>query len=119
MEENGIRMTFPAMFEETVRKFGENNAYGFAGEEPRSYKSVKNEILALMAFLEKNGIGSGDKVAILSSNMPNWSVTFFSITFMKAVAVPVLPDFSNSEVANILDHSGAKAIFISTNSLCS
>jgi long-chain acyl-CoA synthetase len=37
---------------------------------------------------------------------------------MGAVIVPVLPDFSQTEVANILDHSGAKALFIS-NSLLS
>ena len=37
MEENGIRLTFPAMFSETLRKFGKHAAYAFAGEEPKSY----------------------------------------------------------------------------------
>ena len=32
----------------------------------------------------------GDKVAILSSNMPNWGIAYFAVTFMGAVAVPVL-----------------------------
>jgi long-chain acyl-CoA synthetase len=70
-----------------------------------------------MAMLEKNGICPGDKVAILSSNMPNWGIAFFAVTFMGAVAVPVLPDFSNTEVCNVLEHSEAKAIFISTSLL--
>jgi long-chain acyl-CoA synthetase len=117
MEENGIRLTFPAMFEETLRKFGKCNAYAFVGEEPKKYETVNKEILALIAFLEKNGICPGDKVAILSSNMPNWGVTFFSITFMGAVVVPILPDFSATEVGNVLDHSGAKALFISSSLL--
>ena len=117
MEENSIRLTFPAMFNETLRKFGKHNAYAFVGEEPKSYETVSKDIRALIAFLEKNGIGPGDKVAILSTNMPNWGVTYFSITFMGAVAVPVLPDFSNKEVSNVLEHSGAKAIFISTSLL--
>ena len=117
MEKNKVKMTFPAMFSETVRKFGKSNAYAFVGEEPKSYEMVNREILALIAFLEKNGICPGDKVAILSTNMPNWGVTFFSITFMKAVIVPILPDFSNKEVANVLDHSEAKAIFISRSLL--
>ena len=117
MEENSIRMTFPAMFSETLRKFGKCNAYAFVGEEPKSYDTVSMEINALIAFMEKNGICPGDKVAILSSNMPNWGVTFFSITFMGVVAVPILPDFSNTEVANVLQHSGAKAIFISSSLL--
>jgi long-chain acyl-CoA synthetase len=117
MEEMSTRLTFPAMFNETLRKFGKNNAYAFVGEEPLSYERVDNDIKALTAFLEKIGIGPGDKVAILSNNMPNWGVAFFSITFMGAVAVPVLPDFSNTEVSNVLEHSGAKAAFISSSLL--
>ena len=117
MEENGIRLTFPGMFNETLRKFGKRNAYAFVGEEPKTYEKVNQEVQALIAFLEKNGVCPGDKVAILSLNMPNWGVAYFSITFIGAVAVPILPDFSNTEVANILEHSGAKAIFISTSLL--
>ena len=117
IEENNIRLTFPAMFSETLRKFGSCNAYAFVGEEPKSYETVYRESRALIAFLEKNGICPGDKVAILSSNMPNWGVAFYAVTFMGAVAVPILPDFSNTEVGNILEHSGTKAIFISTSLL--
>ena len=117
MEENGIRLTFPAMFDETLRKFGNHNAYAFVGEEAKTYETVNKEIRSLIAFLEKNRICPGDKVAILSLNMPNWGIAFFSITFMGAVAVPILPDFSNTEVANVIEHSGAKAIFISASLL--
>jgi long-chain acyl-CoA synthetase len=118
MEKDDIRLTFPAMFNETLRKFGKHSAYAFVGEEPKTYETVNKEILALIAFLEKKGICPGDKVAILSLNMPNWAVAYFSITFMGAVVVPILPDFSSTEVANIIEHSGAKALFIS-NSLLS
>jgi long-chain acyl-CoA synthetase len=117
MEENSNRLTFPSMFSETLRKFGKCGAYSFVGEDLKSYETVSREIHSLMAMLEKNGICQGDKVAILSSNMPNWGIAFFAVTFMGAVAVPVLPDFSNTEVGNVLEHSGAKAIFISTSLL--
>jgi long-chain acyl-CoA synthetase len=118
MDKNDTKLTFPGMFSETLRKFGKSNAYAFVGEQPRTYETVDKEIKALISFLEKNGICPGDKVAILSLNMPNWGVAFFSVTFMGAVIVPVLPDFSPTEVANILEHSGAKLLFIS-NSLLS
>src|SRR5450759_1410913 len=118
MDKTDIRLTFPGMFAETLTKFGKHNAYAFVGEEPKSYETVNKEIRALMAFEEKIGICPGDKVAILSLNMPNWGVAYFSLTFMGAVVVPILPDFSGIEVANILEHSGAKALFIS-NSLLS
>jgi long-chain acyl-CoA synthetase len=118
MNETVLTLTFPGLFKETLEKFGQRNAYAFVGEAPKTYESAYREIKSVMAFLEKTGIRKGDKVAILSLNMPNWAVAYFSITFMGAVVVPVLPDFSVTEVANILDHSGAKALFIS-NSLLS
>jgi len=118
MEENRISLTFPGMFNETLRKFGKHNAYAYVGEEPKTYETIDKEIRALIAFLEKIGICPGDKVAILSLNMPNWGVAYFSITFMGAVVVPILPDFSSTEIANVLEHSGTKAIFVS-NSLLS
>ena len=36
---------------------------------------------------------------------------------MGALIVPILPDFSPTEVGNVLEHSGAKAIFISSSLL--
>ena len=51
------------------------------------------------------GIGAGDKVAILSQNMPNYLVALFSTMAFGRVAVPILPDSSENEVTNILNHS--------------
>jgi long-chain acyl-CoA synthetase len=117
MENSVIKLTFPAMFKETLKKYGKRGAFAFVGEEPKSYEKLYSEILSLTAFLERNGIVPGDKVAILSTNMPNWGATYFAVTFMGAVAVPILPDFSNTEVGNVLEHSGAKVIFISSSLL--
>jgi len=110
-------LTFPSMFDETLRKFGKHNAYSFVGESPVTFEAANKQIQSVIAFLEKNGIEPGDKVAILSTNMPNWGITYFAVTFMGAIAVPVLPDFSNTEVGNVLEHSDAKAIFISNSLL--
>jgi long-chain acyl-CoA synthetase len=117
MEENVVELTFPSKFNETLIKYGKSNAYAFVGEEPKSFEQVDKEIKAVIAFLEKNEIRPGDKVAILSSNMPNWGVVYFAITFMGAVAVPILPDFSATEVSNVIEHSGAKVLFIASQLL--
>lgn len=106
-------MTFPAVFNETQRKFGTRDAYAFAGEQAMTWNMVHDEVRSVMTFLEKNGVIPGDRIAILSVNMPNWAVTYFGITFMGAIAVPVLPDFSAKEIGNVLEHSGSKMIFVS------
>ena len=112
MIEGNKEMTLPSVFNETVSRFGTHNAYSFVGEQPITFNQANFQIKALMAFLEKNGINSGDKVAILSQSMPNWGLAYFSITFIGAVAIPVLPDFSATETQNVLEHSEAKAIFV-------
>ncbi len=108
------KLTFPAFFTKTVENFGDHNAMAFVGEQPKTYTQLEEQIHALMALLEKMQIKPGDRVAILSTNMPNWGVTYFAVTFLGAVVVPLLPDFTTSEIENILEHSEAKAIFVSS-----
>jgi len=117
MKAEKSKLTLPALFSQTLERTPESSAYAFAGEEPISYKAAQRQILALIAFLEKKGIKPGDRVAILSANMPNWAIAYFSVTFMGAVIVPILPDFSATEVVNVFEHSGTKAVFISGNLL--
>ncbi|MBI9034828.1 MAG: AMP-binding protein [Bacteroidales bacterium] len=108
-----VKLTFPAFFANTLEKHGNSNAMAFVGEEPKTYKEIDQQIHALIALFEKMQIVPGDRVAILSSNIPNWGITYFAVTFMGAVVVPLLPDFSTVEIENILEHSEAKAIFVS------
>ena len=108
-----IKLTFPALFSETVKRFGSSNAMALVGQSPLTYKQVEAKINSLIAFFENLGIKPGDKVAILSTNMPNWGIAYYATTFMGAVVVPILPDFSVFEIENVLKHSDAKAIFVS------
>lgn len=114
MEDNKTRLTFPSLFNSTLNRCGNSPSYAFVGEEPITYKAAAQKIGSVTAFLEQAGILPGDRVAILSANMPNWAIAYFGITFMGAVVVPILPDFSSTEVANVLEHSEAKAVFISS-----
>ena len=78
-----------------------------------TYSSFKAKCDGLSKKLKQYGIGAGDKVAILSQSMPNWSVAFFSIVPFGRIAIPILPDSSVNEVTNILEHSESKVIFVS------
>jgi long-chain acyl-CoA synthetase len=82
-----------------------------------TYSTFKAKCDSLSKKLTQYGIGAGDKVAILSQSMPNWSVAFFSIVPFGRIAIPILPDSSENEVTNILNHSESKVIFISSKLL--
>ena len=78
-----------------------------------TFSEFKGKCDSLSKKLTQYGIGAGDKVAILSQSMPNWSVAFFSIVPFGRIAIPILPDSSENEVTNILEHSESKVIFVS------
>ena len=78
-----------------------------------TYSEFKDKCDSISKKLTQYGIGAGDKVAILSQSMPNWSVAFFSIVPFGRIAIPILPDSSENEVTNILEHSESKVIFVS------
>ncbi|HOK25249.1 MAG TPA: AMP-binding protein [Bacteroidales bacterium] len=112
-----IPTTIPSLFSETLKKHGDRNALSFIDEKPLTYKEVDQKINSLINFLEKNNIKKGDRVAILGTNMPNWGISFYAVTFKGAVAVPILPEFSKSEIQNVINHSESKLLIISSSLL--
>lgn len=83
------------------------------GKGGYTYNEFRNVCNHVSDLLSSYGIGSGDKVALLSGSTPNWSLAFFATVAFGRVSVPILPDFSENEVSNVLSHSESKALFIS------
>lgn len=105
--------TLPSLLQNSFKLYGENIALSYVNEESFTYNDLNSEIEKIKKVLIDQGITKGDKVAILSRNMPNWGVAFFAITSIGAIAVPLLPDFHKDEIQNIIEHSEPKAMFIS------
>lgn len=109
-------MTFNTLYEivkHSVEKFSERIAFSMIRGEDVSYKEVGERVEKVKEMLLNAGVGKGDKVAILSSSMPNWGVAYFAVTTSGMVAVPILPDFTGAELDLIIEHSEAKAILVS------
>lgn len=115
--ENLDNFTLPALLERSVNLYGDENALAKIGEEPLTYRELGDKVQDMVATLQKNGISKGDTIILLSENMPNWAVAYFSVTYFGAVIVPVLPDFHPSDVHHIIRHSEAKAVFVSEKHL--
>ena len=56
------------------------------------------------------GIGKGDRIALLLPNTPTYVVAFFALLRLGAVVVNVSPNCQGSELIHILTHSGAMAV---------
>ena len=106
---NNLRELLKASFENHKDK----PVLGFVNEPFLTYGEFWSKVLAISAFLENRNIRKGDKVALLSANQPNWGVVYFGIVSTGAVVVPILPDFHEDEIENIINHSESKAVFVS------
>ncbi|MGQ8337511.1 AMP-binding protein [Sunxiuqinia sp. A32] len=107
------KLTLPLMLQASFENFKERNSLVFVGERDRSYSSLKADVEKLGSQLRGMGVETGTKVAILSTNMPNWGIAFFAIGSIGAVTVPILPDFHPAEIGNIIKHAEAEVIFVS------
>jgi long-chain acyl-CoA synthetase len=106
-------LTLPSLLINSVKKFGSLPAVSFLDEPAITYTEFQERVKSLIKLFEKLGIERGDKVALLGHNMPNWGISYFAVTSMGAVAVPLLPDFTPSEIVNVLQHSDSMALLVS------
>ncbi len=76
-----------------------------------SYDTLLERVESLTAFLHRQGIKRGDRVAILAENRPEWPVVFLATVSLAAVSVPVSALATPKEAENILKDAGCKIIF--------
>ena len=109
-------MTINTLYElarNSVEKFASKVAFSMFEGDDVTYAEVGRRLEKVQEILTCAGLHAGDKVALLSSNMPNWGVCYFAVTSAGMVAVPILPDFSGEELDMIIAHSEAKALLVS------
>lgn len=107
------KLTLPELLRNSCSEFADRLSLNFVTEKKRTYRDLFQEVNAVAHHLLSLGIEKGDKVAILSASMPQFGIAQFAIASVGAIAVPVLSGFSSVELQHILEHSEAKAIFVS------
>lgn len=106
-------LTLKALYDHSISNYPNRPAVQFVNGSGMSYKALSNTVEHIQDILKEHGIQKGDKVALYSENMPNWSAVYLAVTTMGAVIVPILPDFHTSEAIHIAIHAECKAAFIS------
>ena len=77
-----------------------------------TWRQVMDQSRRMAAHLKAQGIGPGDKVALISKNTAWWLMTDFAIWMSGAVSVPLYPTLAADTIRQILSHSEAKLLFI-------
>jgi long-chain acyl-CoA synthetase len=103
----------------TVRRSGRERVMlqkGALGWAPVSAAEVYRGVVGVARMLESWGIGKGDRVAILSENRPEWTITDFAALSLGAVTVPIYSTQTGDQTAFVLRDAGVRVIAVSTRS---
>jgi long-chain acyl-CoA synthetase len=109
--------TLNELFLRSVEKHAKPDAY--LSKRDGKYEGLSSiyalqKVAALAVALERLGIRRGDRVAILSENRVEWSLTDYAVMGMGAVDIPVYPTLPAGDVEYILRDSEARAAVVST-----
>jgi fatty-acyl-CoA synthase len=103
-------MTPLSFLERSVRVFPDKTAVVY--EDLRwSYTEFAAEVGRLAGALQRAGVGSDERVAFLTPNVPAMLVAHFAVLRVRAVLVAINTRLNAEEVGYILNHSGAKIVF--------
>ena len=82
--------------------------------QPLSGMEVYARVRSLAAAFDRWGLVKGDRVAILSENRWEWAVTDFASLALGLVDVPIFPTLQAELTGDLLAHSGARVVVVST-----
>src|SRR5882757_4754904 len=82
------------------------------GERRYSYRELEDRVDRLVRALHAVGLERGDRVAFLSPNTPAMLEAHYGVPAAGGVLVAVNTRLNSEEVGQILDHSGARFLFV-------
>ncbi len=103
----------PLMLKNSAKLFPSRLSLTSVDGTAYSYEELDRASQHVAVMLKSAGVSKDDKVAILAENSPHWGIAYFGTLICGATTVPILPDFRAVEVRSILEHAGAKTVFVS------
>ncbi len=76
------------------------------------YHDVARKIEKLHIMMKAAGIEPGDKISVCGRNSAHWAVAFLATLTYGAVIVPILHEFNEEQIHNIVNHSDSKLLFV-------
>ena len=102
-------MNLSLMLEEAAEKFADRTVLISDGERV-DYNQLNRRVNSIAYLLKQEGIGKGDKVAIMLPNIPEFVYCYFATIKLGAVAVPLNPSSTSYELLHLLENSESKVL---------
>ena len=103
--------TLGDLLDKAVARWPNREAIVFQGERI-CYQEFQEKVEHLSKALLSIGIRKGDKVSILFSNRPEWSISEYAVDKIGAIVVPVNTRYKAHELEYILNHSDSTTLIM-------
>ena len=82
-------------------------------KEQYTYADLRELATRVAGFLVSQGIKPGDRVLLVSSNAPEWGMTYFGVLKAGATCIPCDPESSTNEILNFARAGNAAGVIAS------
>ncbi len=109
--------SIPAILKDNADKYSKKTAISYKKRGTflsLTYEEFYERVLLLARGLGKAGVKRGDRVVIFSENRLGWAISDFGIQSAGGVTVPIYATNTGKQAAYIINHCGAKIVFVST-----
>src|SRR5690349_15374799 len=81
--------------------------------EDTTFNSMLRQVQSVAYRIGREGIGRGDRVAVIGESHPNWAISYLAILHLGAVVTPLDPATTVRTLASFLADSETKLAFVS------
>ena len=96
--------------ESIIAKWNTEALSDYKGED-FTFANFATEIARLHTIYQILDVKAGDKIALAAKNCSRWAMAFLATTTYRAVAVPILCDFTPDAITNLTAHSDSVILF--------
>ena len=93
-----------------IAKWNTEALSDYRGED-FTFANFATEIARIHTIYNVLDVKRGDKVALAAKNCSRWAMAFLATTTHRAVAVPILCDFTPEAITNLTAHSDSFVLF--------
>jgi long-chain acyl-CoA synthetase len=113
-DDSGATVNIAELFLRSARRAGDRPAVALGADRLWSYADLASRAAAIAGSLvERHGLARGDRVALAMRNVPAYIELMLACWWAGLIAVPINARLHPDELAWILDHSGARILFVS------
>lgn len=102
---------FSRMLKHQVKKHGQETLF-VCGEFRLTFEGAQEAAASYASKLAEAGVGKGDRVAIMTSNRPEFIKSFLACAWRGAVSVPINVASRGFQLQHILSNSSAKLLIV-------